>query len=53
MSKDKYTGIFSRKIQAIVFIILQIFSNTREKIYTNSSGVCCLECFLFIVISYD
>ena len=36
MSKDKYTGIFSRQMEAIVFIILQIFYNTHEKIFTNS-----------------
>ena len=36
MSKDKYTSIFSRQMEAIVFIILQIFYNTHEKIVTNS-----------------
>ena len=36
MSKDKYTGIFSRQMEAIVFITLQIFYNTREKVFTNS-----------------
>ena len=29
MSKDKYPSIFSRQMEAIVFIILQIFSATR------------------------
>ena len=29
MSKDKYPSIFSRKMEAIVFIILQIFFVTR------------------------
>ena len=29
MSKDKYPSIFSRQIEAIVFIILQIFFVTR------------------------
>ena len=29
MSKDKYPSIFSRKMEAIVFIILQIFFATR------------------------
>ena len=35
MSEDKYTSIFSRKIEAIVFIFLQIFCNARERIFTN------------------
>ena len=29
MSKDKYPNIFSRQMEAIVFIILQIFFATR------------------------
>ena len=29
MSKDKYRSIFSRQMEAIVFIILQIFFETR------------------------
>ena len=29
MSKDKYPNIFSRQMEAIVFIILQIFYATR------------------------
>ena len=29
MSKDKYPNIFSPQIEAIVFIILQIFYTTR------------------------
>ena len=37
LSKDKYMSIFSHKIEAIVFIILQIFCNTHLKIFTNSS----------------
>ena len=31
MSKDKYTDIFSRQIEAIAFITLKIFCNAREK----------------------
>ena len=31
MSKHKYPYIFLRKAEAIVFIILQIFCNSREK----------------------
>jgi len=30
MSKDKYLSIFSLQMEAIVFIILQIFSAKRE-----------------------
>jgi len=29
MSKDKYPSIFSRQMEAIVFVILQIFFATR------------------------
>ena len=29
MSKDKYPSIFSRQMEAIVFIVLQIFFETR------------------------
>ena len=29
MSKDKYPGVFSPQMEAIVFIILQIFFATR------------------------
>ena len=35
-SKEKYTCIFSRKTDAILFIILQIFCNTWEKMFANS-----------------
>ena len=37
MSKDKYPDTFLRQIEDIVFIILQIFCNAREKMFTNSS----------------
>ena len=37
MSKDKYLYKFSRKIEAIVFNILQIFCKACEKNFTNSS----------------
>ena len=33
MSKDKYPFIFSRKIEAIVFINPQIFCKAREKMF--------------------
>ena len=41
MSKDKYPGIFSHKMEVIVFIILQIFSaaHTVLKIGENHSGI--------------
>ena len=31
MSKDKYMSMFLHKIEAIVFIILQIFCNANKK----------------------
>ena len=46
ISKDEYTSIFSRKLLAIVFIILQIFCNTRRKILWTAQLFFCLECFL-------
>ena len=36
MSKDKYTSMFLHKIEAIVFIILQIFFNASKKLFANS-----------------
>ena len=36
MPKDKHLHKFWRKIEAIVFIILQIFCRAREKSFTNS-----------------
>ena len=36
MSEEKYASIFSRKVEAIVFIILQIFCKGSEKMFTNS-----------------
>ena len=36
MSKHKYPYIFLRKVEAIVFIILQIFCNAHGKMFTNS-----------------
>ena len=36
MFKDKYTRICSRKIEAIVFHVVQIFCNACEKMVTNS-----------------
>ena len=48
MSKDKYTSIFSRKIEAIAFIILQIFGNACKHGYEQLT-VCCVGCFLLSV----
>ena len=36
MPKDKYLYKFWRKIEVIVFIILQIFCRAREENFTNS-----------------
>ena len=36
MPKEKYANIFLCKIEAIVFINLQIFHNTCEKMFINS-----------------
>ena len=36
MSWDKYTSIFSRKIEAFVLIVLLIFCIARETMHTNS-----------------
>ena len=48
MSKDKYTSIFSGKIEAIVFIFYQIFCNARERMFTNCflRGMFFAECSL-------
>ena len=37
MFKDKYTRIVLRKIEAIVFIFLQLFLQRAGKVFTNSS----------------
>ena len=39
MSKDKYPGIFSPQMEAIVFIILQIFFATRAVLNIGTQGV--------------
>ena len=36
MPKDKYANIFLCKVEAIVFINLQIFHNTCKKMFINS-----------------
>ena len=36
MSWDKYTSIFSRKIEAFVLIVLLIFCIARETMHTTS-----------------
>ena len=35
-STDKYPYILSRKIEAIVFIMLELIRDAREKVLTNS-----------------
>ena len=37
MSKDKYTRMFLRQIEAIVFNSLQLFLQRAGKVFTNSS----------------
>jgi len=39
MSKDKYPSTFSRKMEAIVFIILQIFFATRAVLKIGEQSV--------------
>ena len=44
MSKDKYPSIFSQQIEAIVFIILQVFFATRavlkiQKIFSHVTSL--------------
>lgn len=50
ISKDICVSIFSRKMEAIVFIILQIFFNEREKClgtdYRLRSGMFTFQCSL-------
>ena len=53
MSEEKYTSIFSRKVEAIVFIILQIFCKGSEKMFTNSPTVYSVGCFLLGVPCND
>ena len=53
MSKEKFTSIFSRKVEAIVFFILQIFCKGSEKMFTNSPTVYSVGCFLLGVSRYD
>ena len=50
MSEEKYTSIFSRKVEAIVFIILQIFCKGSEKYvyeqpYCIQRGMFSFRCF--------
>ena len=52
MSKDKFTSIFSRQMEAIVFITLQIFYNTREKVFTNSLLFAAWNIYFLSFLSY-
>ena len=53
MSKDNYMSMFLCKIEAIVFIILQIFCNVSEKNVCKQLSVCCIRFLLLSVLSYD
>ena len=50
MSKDKYTSVFSRQKEAIVFIIKYIPSNICD---AGKNTVCCPGCSLFSTLRYD
>ena len=50
MFMDKYTSIFSRNLEAIVVIILQIFCNVCEKCLRTAY---CEGCFPLSVFWYD
>ena len=50
MFMDKYTSIFSRNLEAIVVIILQIFCNVCEKCLRTAYYV---GCFPLSVFWYD
>ena len=53
MSKDKYRSIFSCRMEAIIFITLQIFLQFVEKNFCEQFTVCCVGCLIFSVIRYD
>ena len=44
ISKDKYPSVYSRQMEAIVFIILQIFFATRAVLKTGHSLVLAGAC---------
>ena len=53
MSKDKYMSMFLHKIEAIVFIILQIFFNASKKTVCKQLSVCHIRFLLLSVLWYD
>ena len=53
MSKDKYTSMFLHKIEAIEFIILQIFCNVSEKNVCKQLSVCRIRFLLLSFLSHD
>ena len=53
MSKDNYMSMFLCKIEAIVFIILQIFCNVSEKNVCKQLSVCSIRFLFLSVLSYD
>ena len=52
MSKDKYTSMFSRKIEAVVLIILQYLQRTWNSVYEQLT-VCCKIYFVLCILWYD
>ena len=53
ISEGKCTSIFLRKVEAIVFHILQIFYNATEKLFTNSLLFSTGQVFFLSVLWYE
>ena len=53
ISEGKFTSIFLRKVEAIVFHILQIFYNATEKLFTNSLLFSTGQVFFLSVLWYE
>ena len=51
MTKNKYTSIFSRKIEAIVLLIYHIFCKACEKNVYEQLTVFCVGCVLWVFSS--
>lgn len=52
-SKEKYTSISSRQMEAIVFIILQIFLKHADKLFTKNLLFDERNVYFFSVLFYD
>lgn len=52
-SKEKYTSISSRQMEAIVFIILQIFLKHADKLFTKNLLFDKRNVYFFSVLWYD